>query len=530
MRSLVRAGYLVDAAAPWSTWNYNLYSKCLNRRFVYSPFQEDPVKFQEFVLQMSDRYDVILPIAEDTELFVARIRNLLNKSCLVPIPDTSSLEVAMNKQLTISVAKKCGVPVPETFVPHDAEELRGLTLTFPAIVKLESESNVTVFPRYQIVRTRETLIDAYTHFAKFGSPLVQEYVRGKGIGAFYLYNKHSEALGAFSHRRIIEYPIQGGFSAIAESSLDADALSYALRLFNFLSWKGVGMAEFKKKADGSLSLMEINPRFWGSISLAVFSGIDFPKLLIERYNEEGESSPIKFPAYTKKNMVRASVLAKSVKQALGEARFDIPKSAASVILKGPGATKFEDIGSDMGPLYSQIYIAMSDRIATRVAKLRRAFYQRIRRPNLSMITDQLAVGGVNSVSKLADMGFGFIVDLRDSGETAEKREAEEKAIAYMNSPTEENHAPSQQDLLMISKRIDFEIEKGRKVLIHCSEGRGRAPTVASAYLMTKGYGLREAFELIKSRRSFASLSREQLASLEEFSSSTRQRAVDASIV
>jgi hypothetical protein len=49
-----------------------------------------------------------------------------------------------------------------------------------------------------------------------------------------------------------------------------------------LEWTGVAMVEFKLGIDGA-TLMEINGRIWGSLPLAVKSGMDFPARLAELY-------------------------------------------------------------------------------------------------------------------------------------------------------------------------------------------------------------------------------------------------------
>jgi predicted ATP-grasp superfamily ATP-dependent carboligase len=55
-----------------------------------------------------------------------------------------------------------------------------------------------------------------------------------------------------------------------------------MALLERLRWNGVAMVEFKRSdADGRLYLMEINPKFWGSLELALVSGVDFPGLVIE---------------------------------------------------------------------------------------------------------------------------------------------------------------------------------------------------------------------------------------------------------
>ncbi|MGI9078335.1 MAG: ATP-grasp domain-containing protein, partial [Gemmatimonadaceae bacterium] len=45
--------------------------------------------------------------------------------------------------------------------------------------------------------------------------------------------------------------------------------------------RGVAMIEYKEDATSGIPyLMEINGRFWGSLQLAIDSGVDFPALLI----------------------------------------------------------------------------------------------------------------------------------------------------------------------------------------------------------------------------------------------------------
>jgi predicted ATP-grasp superfamily ATP-dependent carboligase len=50
-----------------------------------------------------------------------------------------------------------------------------------------------------------------------------------------------------------------------------------------LRWSGVAMVEFKwQPSERAAWLMEINGRFWGSMQLAVASGVDFPWLVFKQ--------------------------------------------------------------------------------------------------------------------------------------------------------------------------------------------------------------------------------------------------------
>src|SRR5262249_6286836 len=53
------------------------------------------------------------------------------------------------------------------------------------------------------------------------------------------------------------------------------------RLLASLRWTGVAMVEFRRSPTGRAALMELNPRFWGSLQLAIDAGVDFPSLLVD---------------------------------------------------------------------------------------------------------------------------------------------------------------------------------------------------------------------------------------------------------
>ena len=64
-------------------------------------------------------------------------------------------------------------------------------------------------------------------------------------------------------------------------------MELGLSLLKSLNWVGVGMVEFKvDPRDGIPKLMEVNPRFWGSLQLAIVSGIDFPYLILRMARKE----------------------------------------------------------------------------------------------------------------------------------------------------------------------------------------------------------------------------------------------------
>jgi len=259
------------------------------RERITGPDPEHDPGFASFVRDLTARthYDVLLPISLAAVTQISRIRDDLAPHVRVPLAPPASIDIAANKDRTIQFAGSLGVPVPGTFYPEGEDDVVdiGRTITYPAVVK---GSRSSAYVRY--ANTPDELLRYYRRFRE-DSPVIQEYVRGRGYGFFALYN-HGEARAIFMHRRLREYPVTGGPSSLAESIYDEELRSLGSGLLDALNWHGVAMVEFKKDEEtGKFVLMELNPKFWGSLELAIVSGVDFPRLAC-RMAMEGEIDPV----------------------------------------------------------------------------------------------------------------------------------------------------------------------------------------------------------------------------------------------
>lgn len=264
VRSLGRRGVAVVAGAP-RRLAAGASSRFAAGRFVYpSPADEDA--FLSVVNRAIERYsiDVILPMSQELVEVFASHRSSLPDHVRIPIAHVDRIRVAADKATAIEFARKVGVPTPAVFGgPGDVDR-------FPAVVKTAHGSGVV---RY--VNDAEELAQAYTP-----SSTIQEYVPGSGFGFFALFDRGVEK-AVFMHRRIREYPVTGGASTAAESVYDERLRDHGLTLLRALDWHGVAMAEFKRdERDGEYKLIEINPKFWGSLDLSVAAGVDFPWLAV----------------------------------------------------------------------------------------------------------------------------------------------------------------------------------------------------------------------------------------------------------
>ena len=283
IRSLGRRGMHVIAADS-NARSPGFSSRYAAERLRYPPPDESPEEMVETLLAAArDRgIDLIVPVTDDTILPLAAARERFAGVCAVALPDPRGLAASHDKMATIDLAANLGIPVPRTELVSSVSEAltAAAALGWPVVVK----------PRYsRILQVGRGIERFEVSYAADGAALaeqvgglegrcdvlLQEYCAGEGHGVELLASE-GRPLAAFQHRRLREVPITGGASSFRESvALDPLLLEYSSRLLGALDWTGLAMVEFKLGEEGP-RLMELNGRIWGSLPLAVKSGIDFP--------------------------------------------------------------------------------------------------------------------------------------------------------------------------------------------------------------------------------------------------------------
>lgn len=283
VRFLARNGYQVDAIG--SSRCLSAWSRYLSRiSYQQSDFCEE--HFERFLhFLREERYDVILPIGAKSVKLIAYHRNEIENYCKVPIADYDKISICLEKTKTYSLAHDIGLNVPETWSFSSVEELTNnlQDIIFPVVVKGDSEI-VKDKPMYAF--NKDELLDilkiwgSNIRFFKKIFPIIQQYIEGSGYGFFALY-QNGVCKRIFMHKRIRQTPPSGGASCCAVSIFEEDLKQAGMHILDALDWHGVAMVEFKREIHtGKLYLMEINPKFWGSLDLALASGVNFPALAV----------------------------------------------------------------------------------------------------------------------------------------------------------------------------------------------------------------------------------------------------------
>jgi predicted ATP-grasp superfamily ATP-dependent carboligase len=164
-----------------------------------------------------------------------------------------------------------------------------LSLTIASMLRVElAQGTVRTAGRPRYARNPAEFETAYRDLSSRSSAvLIQEFVRGDGAGYFALLH-HGELRAEFAHRRIRDvYPTGSGSAVRISVEPDPEIRRSSLAILSALRWHGVAMVEFRSEAGSPPVFMEVNGRFWHSLPLACYAGVDFPALLA-RMAEDGD--------------------------------------------------------------------------------------------------------------------------------------------------------------------------------------------------------------------------------------------------
>lgn len=259
--------------------------------------------FVERINELIERYNiqVLYPVAEITVYTLLEHVEKL-KPVTLPFPNLDTVKSLSDKGALVKLCQELGLSVPASdYFSGVADFEQSLSdYSFPVVLKPTlsrikpdcigsnssgdfngSGSDGWINTSVTYAHSKEelaSLVSAKVYFRDYPF-MIQEYIEGYGSGVFLLYNK-GKYVAHFAHKRLREKPPSGGVSVLSESiEADPEQLSIAKELLEAVGWHGVAMIEFKVDASGVAYVIEVNPRFWGSLQLAVDSGVDFPKML-----------------------------------------------------------------------------------------------------------------------------------------------------------------------------------------------------------------------------------------------------------
>jgi predicted ATP-grasp superfamily ATP-dependent carboligase len=239
-------------------------------------------------LVRSRQFDVLLPVSSDAVYAISK------HSAAFPtggpgfvVPPLDSFLVAHDKRRLAALCERLDIPVPRTF-PVEEDRLVDVAgeVRFPVVVK--PRQSVGGGRGVRFASTKSELLRAFdevrgvqaaSELEDFERPLVQEYIRGAVHDACAL-ALEGKVVNVLTQCRVLMLPVSGGVGAVAVTTRNRTVQELARRLLEELEWHGAANVEFKYDArDGRYKILEVNPRFWGTLDLAIRVGMDFPGMV-----------------------------------------------------------------------------------------------------------------------------------------------------------------------------------------------------------------------------------------------------------
>lgn len=518
-RALGASGYDVQVIGP--KFGQAGYSKSVEKRHIQRGYALGELSKQLEEIAESEKIQFLLPIGAASVFDVSANRQNLSEKLAFALAPTKSIDLALNKANLLSFAESVGVSSPRTWRFSTFESfLTGLDeIPFPYIIKSALEQHkfgpvyINSSEDIEKLLSTEVLLPEFTH----GELVAQSRIRGNGEGFFALY-QHGVCKRVMMHKRLREMPATGGSSWAAQSIYSQDLFDSGVALLDALEWHGPAMVEFKRdETDGKLSLMELNPKFWGSLDLAIQSGVDFPSDTVRIASGEELDANFHYKSNVKyvwplenyslylrdaelrkkdfqTNVDRNDFLPAVVTIASNLAGPIIRWLSKSIMATTLGWRRKYNSHQFMSRVTGQL-IGIPARTFCQIdnslwvgakPKLLGRFYLRLTNRHIYSLLHAPGSANQNSNSWRTFFPLDEFVDI---------------PFAKLSE---------------ITKQIDQIRLRGGKVFIHCREGVGRAPTVAAAVLISQGLEINQAIQRVKRGRDVSSINSLQLESLTLF--------------
>lgn len=307
--------------------------------------------------------DVILPMFEDTMVLLSKNKSHLQ--CQLGFSDYDTIQKTRDKSLLMQHAIEQKIPCPKTFFiknPEDIRECRS-AIDFPVVLK---PSNGSGGKGIVFVDSPEKLHGIADKFLeRYGPFLLQEkipFTSKYTVGA--LCNSNHELKRICVIKELRNYPIETGQACYVETVNEPKLIDITEKLLKSLDFFGIADIDFIiDPRDNQPKLMEINPRFWGSMQVAINAGVDFPHLLCRMLTDGDIERSLSYKTGIRCRYIAFNDLFRLAAVMQGKYSFNDKKNTLKDFLKFPSSDGYYVYShDDILPLFELAYIKIARKL------------------------------------------------------------------------------------------------------------------------------------------------------------------------
>lgn len=273
VRALAAAGWQVHAAGGGDTEILHRSRAVTAVHRLPAPAQ-DPLMFVQSVRELLQRLGrpVVLPAGDAELVMLAISRDAFFAGCGIPAREV--VGALLDKERLAGAAAAVGLATPRTGVTAG-----GPPVVVKSVVHFEPgrregrwEARVAATP----AALRHTLREA----ADAGVLVtVQQFVPGRLMALTLVLDRQGVSLGRSQQESTVTWPREAGRSARAVTvPVDGPLAEASRRLLSAAGWHGLAQLQFLHAPGARPVLIDVNPRLYGSVALAVAAGACLPDL------------------------------------------------------------------------------------------------------------------------------------------------------------------------------------------------------------------------------------------------------------
>jgi predicted ATP-grasp superfamily ATP-dependent carboligase len=224
----------------------------------------------------SGRYEVCFGAGDAEVVATSAARDEIG--CIVPYAPHETVMKALDKLELAVIAERNGVAIPTTL---EATEEACARIDGRAVVKARlhwrlGAATSRLHPQF-VSTSEEARRAAGSIRANGGKPVIQDWITGKLMAVAVVIDDRGRVVSAFQQISDEAGPSSPGGNVRARSiAVDKALLARITSFLSDLGWSGLAQLQFMCPNDGEPRLIDLNGRFYGSMSLALGSGVNLP--------------------------------------------------------------------------------------------------------------------------------------------------------------------------------------------------------------------------------------------------------------
>ena len=283
-RGLARAGYEVGVAAARTAVAAQWSRSCSVRLRLPDPWDDPSV----YVLSLAhalqaERFSVLVPGTDASLLAISAHRAQLEQHVVLGLPSHEAVVRSLDKVALIEEADAVGLPCPPSTICLELGEVldAARSFGFPVVLK-----PVTSLVRADGTAWRQpgAIINDVAHLLDrqhdFGLPLIVQHCESaSGVVSVAGVIAEGRLAAVACSRYARTWPAASGSASLSVSIDPPPTLVGRVeRLVAGIGWEGIFELELLDLGDGTLSTIDLNPRVYGSLALAIESGANLPAI------------------------------------------------------------------------------------------------------------------------------------------------------------------------------------------------------------------------------------------------------------